>query len=114
MTLATDADVRDLVLALGHKIDKIASDVEDLKADVEDLKADVVELKTDVADIKADMVEVKIAQARTDERFNALDAGLSTIRTDLRGQDARLWGFVIALFLALVGILTKVVFFPQA
>jgi tetrahydromethanopterin S-methyltransferase subunit G len=65
--------------------------------------------------------------ARTDERFNsidqrfdameqrfsALDEDISDIKTQLRGQDARLWGFVVALFLALAGVLAKVVFFPQ-
>ncbi len=96
MTQATDTEIRDLILALdkklGDKIDPIAADV----------------------------VEMKIAQARTEERLNSLETGISDIKTELkdirsevRGQDARLWGFVVALFLALAGVLTKVVFFPQ-
>lgn len=65
--------------------------------------------------------------ARTDERFNAIDQRFDTIdqrfdaidqrignvEQSLKAQDSRLWGFVVALFLSLAGVLAKVVFFPQ-
>lgn len=100
MTQTTDIEIRDLILGLDTKIDSLAAHVDAIAADV---------------------VEIKIAQARTDERFNAIDqwftaleTDISDIKTQLRGQDARLWGFVVALFLSLGGVLAKVVFFPQA
>lgn len=70
--------------------------------------------------IASNVVEIKIAQAKADERLNALEAGMADFKAELRdvrgeikGQDARLWGFVIALFLSLAGVLAKVVFFPS-
>lgn len=71
--------------------------------------------------IATDVVEVKIAQARTEERLNALETQMSDVKSELRdvrnevkGQDTRLWRFVVALFLSLAGVLAKVVFFPPA
>jgi predicted nucleic acid-binding Zn-ribbon protein len=92
--------------------------------------------------ISNDLVEIKISQARTDERFNGIDQRLSTIETQasdfkksvdtqfadikkstdtqfadikiqLRAQDSRLWTFISALVLAVVGLLTRFLFFPQ-
>lgn len=58
--------------------------------------------------------------ARTDERFNnmderfkSIDTQLSDIKIQLRGQDSRLWGFIVALSLAIIGFLTKLAFFPD-
>ena len=146
MTPATDTEMRDLILGLDQKIDTT----------FEKLEGKIDAIATDV-------VEIKIAQARADERLNALEAGMSDIKTELKdvrgeikdvrnevkaqgeqfqtelkdicnevkaqgeqfqtelkdvrnevkGQDARLWGFVVALFLSLAGVLTKVLFFPS-
>lgn len=75
--------------------------------------------------IAADGVEIKISQARTDERLNRLevqvsdlkkrtDTQLADIEVQLRAQDRRLWTLISALVLAVVGRLTKFLFFPQA
>jgi chromosome segregation ATPase len=83
-----------------------------------------------VASIQSDMADIKISQARTDERLNGLEKSLSDtraefktdiadlktditdIRLQLRAQDNRLWTFVGALFLAVLGFLAKFAFFP--
>lgn len=77
--------------------------------------------------------------AKTDERFNAVDqrfkvlddnlselkaevaakfsdlgTDVKEVRNEVKSQESRLWGFVVALFLSLAGVLAKVVFFPQA
>jgi septal ring factor EnvC (AmiA/AmiB activator) len=94
-----------------------------------------------VASIQSDVADIKISQARTDERLNGLEKSLSDtraefktdiadlktdiktdiadlktditdIRLQLRAQDNRLWSFVGALFLAVLGFLAKFAFFP--
>jgi chromosome segregation ATPase len=73
--------------------------------------------------IAADVVEIKVSQARTDERFSALDTQLTDlkkstdtqledIKIQLRSQDTRLWGFIVTLSLAVIGFLSKLAFFP--
>jgi septal ring factor EnvC (AmiA/AmiB activator) len=93
-----------------------------------------IDRKLDI--ISADIVEIKVSQARTDERLNSLEGQLldfkkstdtqfadlkkstdtqfADIRVQLRAQDSRLWTFISALVLAVVGLLTKFLFFPQA
>ncbi|MGB8701909.1 MAG: hypothetical protein WCD18_21040 [Thermosynechococcaceae cyanobacterium] len=75
--------------------------------------------------IASDIIEIKISQARTDERLNSLEVQVSDIKkntdtqfadikTQIRAQDARLWTFVTGLIIAVVGLLAKFLFFPQA
>ncbi|NCJ05343.1 hypothetical protein GS597_02200 [Synechococcales cyanobacterium C] len=103
MTQATDSEIReirDLILGMDKKIDSLDKRLE-------------------------------VSQARNDERFNSIDkrftalntqlsdfkkttdTQLADIRTQLRSQDNRLWTFVTALILALVGLLSKLAFFPE-
>jgi septal ring factor EnvC (AmiA/AmiB activator) len=92
---------------------------------------------TAVVSIQSDVTDIKISQARTDERLNSLEKQLSDTRaefktdiadlktdiTDIRlqlrryssrreSQDNRLWTFVGALFVAVLGFLAKFAFFP--
>jgi septal ring factor EnvC (AmiA/AmiB activator) len=62
--------------------------------------------------IAADVVEIKVSQARIDERFSASDTQLEDIKLQLRSQDTRLWGFIVALSLAVIGFLSKLAFLP--
>jgi archaellum component FlaC len=86
--------------------------------------------------ITTNIIDIKISQARTDERLNSLetqvsdfkksvdtqfsdikkstDTQFSDIKIQLRAQDTRLWSFITALVLAVVGLLAKFLFFPQA
>jgi septal ring factor EnvC (AmiA/AmiB activator) len=93
--------------------------------------------------INTDIMEIKISQAKTEERFNSVDqrfnaidsqladikkstdtqfaeirkstdTQLTDIKVQIRAQDSRLWTFITALILAVVGLLTKFLFFPQA
>jgi hypothetical protein len=64
-------------------------------------------------------MDVYIAQST--EQLKGLGTQIVDLRTDvsdikiqLRAQDTRLWSFVTALVLALVGLLAKLAFFPQA
>jgi hypothetical protein len=90
MTQATDTDIRelrDLILGLDKKIDVyIAQNTEQLKG-----------LDTQLTDFKRS----------TDTQF-------ADIKTQLRAQDMRLWGFIVTLSLAIIGFLSKLAFFPQA
>lgn len=74
--------------------------------------------------IASDLGEVKLFQARTDERLRNLEtqvsglkvdlkADVTDIKTQLRSQDNRLWGFVAAVFLTAFGFVAKLAFFPE-
>jgi hypothetical protein len=73
--------------------------------------------------IASDLREVKLFQARTDEQLRNLGfqvsglkvdlkADITDIKTQLRSQDNRLWGFVAAVFLTVFGFVAKFAFFP--
>lgn len=92
MTQTTDTEIRDLILGLDKKIDALDKKLE-------------------------------ITAARTDERLKALetqvvdykkntDTQLTDIKLQLRSQDNRLWGFLAALFLAVLGFAAKLLLFP--
>jgi septation ring formation regulator EzrA len=70
--------------------------------------------------IAADLVAVKISQAKAEERFNTIDERFKSVDTQLleikdrlKSQDARLWGFVAILSVAVIGFLGKLAFFPD-
>lgn len=114
MTTSTNADInelRDLILALDRKIDN--------KIDALDRKIDT---KIDALDKK-----IEVFQARTEERFNTIDEKFKTLDEKFKGINTRLGDFNTRLntmtigFLSIVGILVtglvgiigKVVFFPN-
>jgi predicted PurR-regulated permease PerM len=86
MTQTTDTDLRDIPINLDKKLDVyIAQNSEQMKS-----------LESQITDLKKS----------TDTQF-------TDIRTQLRSKDSRLWTFVTALIVMLVGFLTKLAFFPQ-
>lgn len=86
MTSTTDTDLRDILINLDKKLDVyIAQNTDQMKS-----------LESQVTDLKKS----------TDTQF-------ADIKTQLRSQDSRLWTFVTALIVMLVGFLTKLAFFPQ-
>ncbi|MGB7415616.1 MAG: hypothetical protein WA902_15525 [Thermosynechococcaceae cyanobacterium] len=101
----------------------------------------LVEISSNLSDLKSDVTEIKISQARTEERLNSLETGLSefkaetaerfseiredikTVRTestaqlgnlrdDIKATDNRLWTLIAGVVLALFGLLAKMAFFP--
>lgn len=76
---------------------------------------DRVDRKLDAiaTEIQASKLEARVFQAKTEERFQSVDTQLADIKVQLRGQDARLWGFVVTLSLAVIGFLAKLAFFPS-
>jgi hypothetical protein len=64
---------------------------------------------------------VEVFAAETKERFNSIDQRfdsveqrLGSLEDKVKAQDNRIWSFLTALILALVGLLAKLAFFPQA
>ena len=96
MTQSTDTEIRDLIQALDRKFDA----------------------RFDA--ISADLVEIKVTQAKHGERLNTIDKRLDKIdqditdvRTSIKSTDSRLWGFITALLVLLLGTLGKVFLFPS-
>jgi hypothetical protein len=84
MTQATDTDIRELRDAILGFDKKLDVYIAQNIEQLKGLEVQISDLKTDVGDIK----------------------------TQLRSQDNRLWSFVSALVLALIGLLAKLTFFP--
>lgn len=98
MTQATDTDIReirDLLLGLDKKIDGV------------DKKLDIHMARTE-----EQFKSIDARFAGIDVRFAGIDTQLTDIRLQMRSQDNRLWTFVGALFLAVLGFLAKFAFFP--
>jgi septal ring factor EnvC (AmiA/AmiB activator) len=97
MTQTTDTDIRDILINLDKKLDVyIAQNTEQMKS-----------LESQLTDFK------RGTEAQFADLKKGTDTQLVDIKTQLRSQDNRLWSFVTALILALVGLLAKLAFFPQ-
>ncbi len=81
------------------------------------------EIKEMLVKINADIQEIKISQARNEEKLNGIDRRLESfektvntrfgnLETQVNKQDNRFWTFVLLLGSSLVGVVTKLVFFP--
>jgi hypothetical protein len=79
-------------------------------------RVDRIEVSVDkITDVIASMdkkLDVYIAQST--EQMKSIDTQLSDIKTQLRAQDTRIWGFIVTLSLAIIGFLSKLAFFTQA
>jgi hypothetical protein len=56
---------------------------------------------------------IEVNQTRTDEKLDSIEKDLSELKKQTEKQDNRLWVLISGMFLALVGLLTKVAFFPN-
>jgi septal ring factor EnvC (AmiA/AmiB activator) len=102
MTQATDTDIReirDLLLGLDKKIDSV------------DKKLDVHIAKTE-EQFKSLDIQISDLKRNTDTKLTDIKTKITDIRLQLRAQDNRLWTFVGALFVAVLGFLAKFAFFP--
>lgn len=84
MTQAADTGIRNMMASIDQKLEAIAADV----------------------------VEIKISQATTNERLNGLDQRVGSLEDRLKTQDNRFWSLTIGIILSLIGLLTKLAFFP--
>jgi septal ring factor EnvC (AmiA/AmiB activator) len=81
---------------------------------VDQLESLIEQINRKLDAIATDVTDVKISQAQIGERMNSIDTQLGDLKTQVRAQDSRLWTFITALVLAVVGLLAKFLFFPQA
>ena len=113
---------------IDRKLDVIAADQVEIKLSLAKTDERLNALETGVSELKSEIKEVRqeVKEVRGDlkdqgEKFQADLNGVrdelktqgKSFQADLKAQDARLWGFVVALFLFLAGVLAKVVFFPS-
>ncbi len=85
------------------RLDQLESVIERIDRKLDAITADIAGLR----------LETRTFEARTGERLNSIDQRLTLLESRVAVQDTRLWGFVTALVLALVGLLAKLAFFPQ-
>ncbi len=125
---------------MDRKLDAIAADVQDTKLDLRVFQARTEEqfksLDIQLSDFKktteiqfkstesqsSDLkksTETQIADLKksTETQFADLkkstDTQFADIKIQLRGQDTRLWGFIVTLSLTVIGFLSKLAFFPE-
>lgn len=55
--------------------------------------------------------QINAVEAKLGQRIDTLESTLEDISKRQAGTDARLWGFLVTLLVATVGLLTKVLFF---
>ncbi len=85
------------------RIDRLESFIERMDRKLDAIASDVQEIKLDL----------RVYQAKTDERLNSIDTQLTDIKGQLKAQDARIWSLIVSAVVALMGLLAKVVFFPD-
>jgi hypothetical protein len=90
MTQATDTEVL-------QRLDKLTTLVEGVHSELQSI------------DKKLD-----VYIATTNEQLKSLDTQVSDIKVQLRSQDNRLWTFVAAAFLTVLGFLAKFALFPAS
>jgi len=99
------------------RLDQLESVIERMDRKLDAIGSDITEIKISLArtDERLNSVETQVSDLKNniDQRFSAVDTQFSDIKTQLRAQDSRLWTFISALVLAVVGLLAKFLFFPQ-
>lgn len=95
MTQSTNTDIANLLQKMDSKIDAISSDLSDLK-------------------IGQAMLEERSAgfEAKTLEQFDAANQRLGSLEERTQTQDGHIWSLLAGLLLTVVGLSTKVAFFP--
>jgi hypothetical protein len=80
-----------------NRLDKLTTVVEGMNSNLQELR-----------------LEVKTSQARTEEKLNAIDQRKRIDSLEQRNiaQDVRFWGFLGIIVTALIGLLSKLAFFP--
>ncbi|MFN3679300.1 hypothetical protein [Thermosynechococcus sp.] len=107
------SQILDAIQAIDKKLDiHIATSGERFQR-LED-KIDAVEAKLEQ---RINAVEAKLEQrinaveAKLEQRIDTVESTLQDISKRQAGTDARLWGFLVTLLVATVGLLTKLLFF---
>lgn len=92
------------------RIDKLESFIERMEHKLDAIAADVQESK----------LEARVFQAKAEERFNSIDERFKTIDQRLERiekridvQDTRTFGLIISAVVGLMGLLAKLIFFPD-
>jgi chromosome segregation ATPase len=111
---------------MDRKLDAISNDLVEIK--ISQARTDerfnsidqrLSTIETQASDFKKS-VDTQFADIKksTDAQFadikKSTDTQFADIKIQLRAQDSRLWTFISALVLAVVGLLTRFLFFPQA
>jgi predicted nuclease with TOPRIM domain len=85
-----------------NRLDKLTTAVEGMNSNLQELR-----------------LEVKTFQARTEEKLNAIDQRfvdlgkrIDSLEQRNIAQDVRFWGFLGIIVTALIGLLSKLAFFP--
>jgi predicted nuclease with TOPRIM domain len=85
-----------------NRLDKLTTVVEGMNSNLQELR-----------------LEVKTFQARTEEKLNAIDQRfvdlgkrIDSLEQRNIAQDVRFWGFLGIIVTALIGLLSKLAFFP--
>jgi predicted nuclease with TOPRIM domain len=85
-----------------NRLDKLTTVVEGMNSNLQELR-----------------LEVKTSQARTEEKLNAIDQRfvdlgkrIDSLEQRNIAQDVRFWGFLGIIVTALIGLLSKLAFFP--
>jgi uncharacterized coiled-coil protein SlyX len=85
--------------------------LDQLEAVIERVDRKLDTIATDLGELK---LESRVYHAQTSEKLDSLTQRVGSLEEKVKAQDNRLWSFVTALILALVGLLAKLAFFPQA
>jgi uncharacterized protein (UPF0305 family) len=79
------------------------------ESELKELKELILDLKTDIQAIDK---KLDIHIARTNERLDTLNQGLTDLKKQAEKQDNRLWVLISAMFLALLGFVLKMSVHP--
>lgn len=85
------------------RLDQLESIIERVDRKIDAISTDLGELK----------LETRVNHAQTSEKLDSLTQRVGSLEEKVKAQDNRLWSFVTALILALVGLLAKLAFFLQ-
>ena len=94
--------------SIDQRIDSLETRLEDFKQSSDNQIADLKKsTETQITDLKKS-TETQLADLK-----KSTETQLAEIKVQLRSQDNRLWAFLVALFLAVLGFAAKLILFPS-
>ena len=113
--MPTETDFAKILEKLEHKIDtgqaRTEAKLEQVINRIEVLEVGQARLEEKVNAMNQRFEQVDQQFKQVDQRFDKMDQRMERLEDNLTRQDSRLWGFLVAFGIALLGLLARYAFF---
>ncbi|AFZ34301.1 hypothetical protein Sta7437_0707 [Stanieria cyanosphaera PCC 7437] len=114
MTTSSNTEIQELKNFISDRFVQLDRRIDDVKTELKlEIASSQAEIKKDISNLDLKIESVKGDIKGLSEKVDGIDKRVSLLETRVKDQDTRLWTFVVGIFLALFGLLAKMVFFSS-